>query len=327
MAKNVAGRDASLYCRRHDEAGGFPRRLDPERDHFPEHRRFNHRAADYGDGQVASAALWAARLGMRSRSSVLGPGEFAAGVQRALRNAGFILEWSGNSDLGLYQAQQDLLRHLVDRWGSAKPGSAASVNKVLAGFASAGLFLVAHECLAQPRVASPNCRGGPAGADAIIDVDDRDPLDDPIVLGVVHPEHDFVRFRGRAPRLRVWTGPRYRLDGPDGSHTFHSPAPCNRLFRVELSLDPSFTMVSGDSGWIRVSTRSLARTACEGSWIPSRRLWRRITAGGSGTRVYYRARTRSDTAESERLSTRPGNGLWDVPPPFLVVTATGAPDY
>jgi hypothetical protein len=329
MGKNVHGTDASLYCRRHDEGGGFPRLLDPATDHFPDHRFLVTGGEDYANGQVIGAALWAARQGMRSRSSILGPWEFMAGVQRAIRNAGFMLTPAsipGTADRGLYQAQQDLLRHLVDRWGSAPAGSAALASKVIAGFASAGLFLVPHDCLG-PYSAAPNCPGGRHGADAVIDVDDRDPTDDPAILGVVHPEHDFVRPMGRAPRFLVWTGPRYRLDGADGQSTSQSPAPCNARYRIELALDPTFTRIVASSGWRKVSRNARSTAACRASWVPGGRDWHSLTAHGAGTKVYFRVRTRSAAGDNERLSTLPAHGLWAVPPPFLVVTATGSPDY
>ena len=50
-----------------------------------------------------------------------------------------------------------------------------------------------------------------------------------------------------------------------------------------------------------------------------------LQAGGS--RVYFRARTRDALDGNERVSTRPGGGLWTVPPPYAVITPDGRSDY
>lgn len=66
---------------------------------------------------------------------------------------------------------------------------------------------------------------------------------------------------------------------------------------------------------------------CYGTFTPSAADWTTLQAGGAGTRIYYRARTRNAADANERLSTMPGKGLWTVPPPYAVITVDGMSDY
>ena len=82
------------------------------------------------------------------------------------------------------------------------------------------------------------------------------------------------------------------------------------------------------SAWKTVSTNSSSASAqCYGKWKPTAPEWTKLQEGGAGTLIYYRARTQKRTGGNERVSTLPGNGLWSVPPPYAVITATGQPDY
>ena len=68
-------------------------------------------------------------------------------------------------------------------------------------------------------------------------------------------------------------------------------------------------------------------TQCFGTWTPTAAQWTALQAGGTETKIYYRARTQNGSGGNERLSTSPGNGLWTVTPPYAVFTADGQSDY
>ena len=337
VAKNVGGVDASLYCRSH-QVTGLPRLhqarvpFDPTRpmadadDHFPEHRAIS--KADYADGQIAAAALWQVRLGMQSRAAAGGVPLFGAWVVQALREAGFFGFTPGASDRGTYQRLHDLGARLMTRWASGGLW-AHTANKLQAGLARAGLFLIPWDCLDGKAQTAANCGTKDNGGDAVIDVDDRDLSDDAHGVGVQYPESDFLRLGGPAPLFHVWTGPRYRLSGQNGASTIRNPAPCNAKFQVEVSVDPAFPPASTiQSGFILVDTNpgTPASPECYGTWQPNTAQWDTLKAGGAGARVHYRARTRNTTNGNERLSTQPGNGTWTVPPPYAVITDTGLPE-
>jgi hypothetical protein len=342
VAKNMGGKiDQGLHCDYHSEAGGLPRRLVAvaAEDRFPEHRKLS--GDDYGDGQIAGAALWEVRLGVFSMSGPLGLAEFGVRFQAALRQTGFLGLDPPATDTGQYRRLYDLELALLERWASlGGPGWTPSApydgqqagSKVTAGFARAGLFLIPYQCLdGHTQTKDPlSCPSGKNGGDAVIDVDDTDTSDDPVVNGVLHPERDFLKLGGPAPTFQVWTGPRYRLDGPNGGNTRRSPAPCNARFSVEVSTDLAFPVeATVASAWQTVSRTSSATSPppCFGTWTPEPPQWTALQAGGAGSRVYYRARTQTTAGGNERLSTQPGNGLRTLPPPYAVITATGRPDY
>ncbi len=342
VAKNVGGTNASLYCSpKHSERDWFPRKLEvtvgaTTGDHFPEHRDPMVGGVNaYADGQIAGAALWEVRVGMRSKCRPSGVPQFGVRFQRALMHSGFFDAFVPDStDLGMYRRLVELLLKMVEQWATAGlPGGppafahngAHTTNKVTAGFARAGIFLVPWQCLdADPSNDTIlTCPAANPGADAVVDVDDGDPADDdPIV------DRDFLRAGGPAPVFHVWTGPRYRLDGPNGQSTMLSPAPCNDEFHVEATTDPTFATVTATSPWTRVNRLPTGGApTCYGTWSPNATEWAALQAGGVPSRIYYRARTRDASGGTVRLSTEPGNGLWSVPPPYAVITSDGRSDY
>jgi hypothetical protein len=336
VAKNVGGANASLYCASH-RVTGLPRLhrarvpFDPARppedadDHFPEHRGIS--TTDYADGQIAAAALWHVRLGMQSRAPVGGVPLYSAWVVQGLRLPGILGITPGTSDLDVYLRLHDLAARLMDQWEGGGAW-AHTANKLQAGLARAGLFLIPPDCLDGSAATSANCGSKDNGGDAVVDVGDDDPSDDPHGPGVEYPESDFLRAHGPAPIFHVWTGPRYRLSGKGGASSLKS-APCNVKFQVEVSTDETFPPPSTiASGWITVDTdpRTPASPECYGRWRLGSEDWTTLSDLGAGTRLYYRARTRNSTNGNERLSTLPGNGAWQVPPPSAVITATGRPE-
>ena len=348
VSKNMGGVNNSLNCTNNTEDGHFPRLhivttpFNPGApgDHFPEHRGGGF-TCQYCDGQIAAALLWQVRVGMRSKCRPSGLPQFGVRFQRALRETGFLGFTPVNTDLDRYRELYDLEQKLVDQWAtSGSPGGPPAfahngphtTNKVTAGFARGGVFLIPYQCLDgnAATVDARYCPSGEFGGDAVIDIDDNDPTDDLTINGVLHPEVDFLKLGGPAPTFQVWTGPRYKLDGADGASSLNNPSPCNAKFMVEVSTNPTFAASSTvNSGWIAVDTDPTTPATPEGfgTWSPDKAQWTRLQAGGAGTLIYYRVRTRDASDLNERISTQPGNGLWKVIPPYAALTADGRSDY
>jgi len=347
VSKNMRGANNSLNCTNSAEDGQLPRLhivtspFNPGAagDHFPEHRvGFT---CEYCDGQIAAALLWQVRVGMRSKCRPSGLPQFGVRFQRALRETGFVGFTPMNTDLSRFQGLYDLEQKLVDQWAtSGSPGGPPAfahngphtTNKVTAGFARGGVFLIPYQCLDgnAATIDAQYCPAGEFGGDAVIDIDDNDPTDDLTINGVLHPEVDFLKLGGPAPTFQVWTGPRYKLDGAGGASTLNNLSPCNAKFMVEVSTNPAFPAASTiNSGWITVDSDPTTPATPEGfeTWSPNAAQWTTLQAGGAGTLIYYRVRTRDASDLNERISTKPGNGLWTVIPPYAVLTADGHSDY
>ncbi|HEX6707776.1 MAG TPA: hypothetical protein VF169_23735 [Albitalea sp.] len=357
VAKNVGGVNASYNCQgsRGHAWSSLPRLhevsvpLNPASPgaHFPEHRAASPVADhDYADMQIASAALWQVREGLRSLDPTSGHPQYFVRLVRALKNTTLFGVDPGNHDLGMYEYLYDLEQELVEQWAMPKVDLQhssdrqfrdASVNKVLAGFAKAGLFLVPSECLDGDRETNGTLAcakgdkgidaNGDNGGDAVIDVDDGVAADDLTSDGVLFPEHDYVALEGSIPTFHVWTGPRYRFRNTAAT-PISATAPCNARFRVEISTDKTFGSASVRSDWIPVNTRNDlgSAPACYGTWTPPERDWQCFHNSTPGTKLYYRAITANADGNNVRDSTKPGAGLWVAPPPYAVLTRTGKPD-
>jgi hypothetical protein len=349
FAKNLMGTNASLNCARSDEDGFTPRLHEvpipfnpaASGDHFPEHRALGNFGGGYADMQIGAAALWQVNLGMRSKCRPSGWPQFGVRYQRALKNTGFLGFSPGTSDTDIFRMLYDLESKMVDQWAtSGSPGGPPAfahngphtTNKVTGGFAKVGLFLVPYQCLDGNNATTDatSCPSGESGGDSVVDIDDNDPANDVSVNNVTMYTHDFLKLGGNVATFQVWTGPRYKLDGASGASTLNNPAPCNKKFSVEVSTDPTFPAPSTIvSPFATVNTNPTNNNTpqCFGTWTPSNAEWTSLQAGGAGTRIYYRARTRDASNGNERLSTQPGAGLWTVPPPYAVFTTDGNSDY
>ncbi len=278
--------------------------------------------------QIAAAALWALRQGMRSKCLPSGTPQYLVRFVRALRTTG----WTGitpekpvANDRDVYTAVLDLAVAMTNQWSSAgSPGGPPAfrhngphtTNKVTAGFARAGIFLIPVSCVdVSDAVDCP-------AVDAVIDIDDNDPNDDLTIDEVEHPEWDYLERGGPAPTFHVWTGPSYVLNGDDA--VFQNPAPCNAQFQVEVANDETFSTNFRTSGFISVSVNPLdaVTTDCYGAWTMSQSDWNTLKNGG---RLYYRARTRDAMGGNERISTSPGGGFFVVPPPYAIINFSGRP--
>lgn len=340
--KNADGVDANLYCQdpaKTSERGRFPRLahvadvFDPDDpgDHFPEHHS-GENVSDYADGQIAAAALWRVRQGMRSKAPLEGTLEYWVRLNRALWSFGFVKpvcsKMAGENkvaqtcEVDLYRYLQDLERRLVEQWAAAPKGGATgrhTANKVLSGFARAGIFLSLHQCLDRFPKQSLSCfvAGKPAG-DAVIDVDDRDPADDPVVDGVTHVEVDYLERGGPPPLFRVWTGPRFRLQEVLTPST-EPPYLCHAKFQVEAASRDDFQ----ENLW---TSAVLSAPDCQGQVELPAESWSALQGSpGSAVPIYYRVRTWDASMKNERISTSPGAGAFNLPPPFVVVNDSGRP--
>jgi hypothetical protein len=338
VAKNLGGVDASRYCqgsRGHVEGNGLPRLheltvpFNPAApgDHFPEHRSI--KQGDLADMQIPAAILWQVREGMRSKDPLSGTLLYFARFTRALKNTG-LKGGGGTTDLALYTSLHDLAVEMIEQWATSSTDGHAT-NKVLAGFAKGGIFPIPAVCLdGDPATADAGiCPTGENGGEAVVDIDDNDLSDDLTVDGIAHPETDFLKLGGDAPTFHVWTGPRYRFAGAE-ARPVTGRAPCHAKFMVEAANDPTFPRATTmDSGWVEVDrdTATPDSPECYGTWTPSAAQWAALQAAGASTHVYYRARTRDAADGNERLSTEPAGGLWHIPPPFAVITTTGAPGH
>jgi hypothetical protein len=243
-------------------------------------------------------------------------------------------EWSEpaqSTDRDIFLGLLELELQLANQWagdGSSDSG-AHLTNKVTAGFAKAGIFLIPLACIdGDPATTTKGtnwCPNGESGADAVIDVDDDDPTDDPVIDGVTHREGDYLKRDGSPPKFHIWTGPRYVFQ-KDGTAMFPQTAPCNTEFQVEVSnnVDAQWNLINPTtSGFIKVrlDTTDLAKQ-CYGEWVVPQEMWKKLNGGD---KLYYRATTRDASGQSVRTSTAPGNGLFQVPPPYAIVNTTGRP--
>lgn len=335
-AKNfLGGANGSFNCSPlSDEGGLLPREhevatpFDPTdpADHFPEHGDLSQ--MDYAFGQVAAAALWQTRVGMRSRNRVAGHTLFWSRFQRALRFSGFAnFNAPPASDRYLYQLLYDLESQMMDEWNfSAQFGSTS--NKLTSGFARAGLFLIPPVCLDNDgsTVDARFCPNGENGGAAVIDIDDNMPSDDLTLDGVLHRETDYLEIGGVAPSFDVWTGPRWQFNGNTARPVTAAPQ-CNNRYWVEVSLDPAFASGPNlNSSWITVDTdvSTPASPECYGRWTPTSAQWASFTATVTpGSRVYYRVYTIDANGSNLMRSDQPGRGLWQTANAYAVMTTDG----
>lgn len=345
--KNTGGIDNSENCANHNEGGGLPRLSSIGEpfstasllDHFPERRATL--TGGYQDMQIVATALWLTRQGMRSKCLPSGTPQYWVRLNRGLYNYGFLTNTCGGTcDRDIYIYSQNLLDHLAWQWANAglaggPPGFAHNgnhtTNKLLSGWARVGIFLTPFTCIDGDAATGhptfcPVADGGEMGGDAIVDVFDNDAADDNVIDGITHPEFDYAQ-RGDPPaNFRVWTGPRYKFNAAGVANSYTpsaaTPSPCHTQFQVEISSTDTFASFVS-SGWQPAS--ATAEPECYGTWTPDPADWATLGGTTGDVKVYYRVRTRDAGGLNERISTRPGNGSYMVPPAYVVVNDAGQP--
>jgi hypothetical protein len=176
------------------------------------------------------------------------------------------------------------------------------------------------------------CPGGAFAGDAVIDVDDNDTTDDVVIREITHVETDYIKRAGGPPTFRIWTGPRYRFNANGSARSIvpsaTAPALCNEKFLIELSNNETFSSnvirSSALAGpWMQVSRTE--KPECYGTWKPNEEQWNSLKGTRNETRVHYRVLTRDAGMANERNSTLPMNGIFTVPPAYVIVNDTGRP--
>jgi len=327
------GPNGSLDCKAHDEGSGIPRLADTTSgDHFPEHRAAEQ--GDYADMQIATAALWEVRKGIQRKDPIMGPGWYMGQFVRTLSTTGWLgplesLDRANDtllsSDLNIYRGLLDLEIKLLDQWvksqTSNQQNGTVTANKVTAGFAKAGIFLIPPVCIdGNTKSADPlHCANGEDGGDAVIDIEQRDSLE----------------RKDIPPTFHIWTGPAYKFTS-DGTATgfkpsSSTPSPCNFEYQIELANKPTFsqedptthftTSTPSNGIWQHVIPDM---GQCEASWHPDNASWNLLKGTSGETKVYYRVRTRMGPGTPEIVSTSPAKHLFELNAPYATVEDKGA---
>lgn len=321
-AKNLDGVDANLHCKgQTSEAGRFPRLAELPADRFPDHRRIDE--GEYANGQIAAAALWRLRSGIRGKALAAGTAEYWVRLLRSVWDFGFLkntcsgytVNGAGRKsysscDRDVFLYLQDLERRMVGEWAAAPPAGVGrqTVSKVLSGWAEAGFFLTPFNCL----------DGDPATGDPAacpVDPSNLETATDAVIAIDGLPVTDYLKKTGPPPRFRIWTGPNYRFS-PQGIAVTAAP-PCGVRYEVEVAADPRFQKKRWTSG----STAVPPGKTCEAAVDLPAAAWQALRTEG---KIYYRVRT-WDVLGRERISTSPGAGAFKIDPPFAVINDSGKP--
>jgi Zn-dependent metalloprotease len=179
---------------------GFVPRQAETFDVFPEHRAFS--TDGHADGQIIDWALWSTRSGMLSKGA-LGAVSLDSNLLKALNTYGVGLA-NSSTDKGVHDAFLDVLRQLAPRFSTS-----SEINKLMAGFARAGIHLSAR--------------------DAVIDIGD-----------------DFLaRGDATGPTFTVWGGRDYTFNA---AGTASSSTDFNTRYEIEVANDAAFTVNHVTSG-------------------------------------------------------------------------------
>ena len=329
VAKNRGGTDTSKDCLAgHSELNDWPRLADAVQDHFPEHRTaaaavlvpsaydpYPQWKMPYSDMQIAAAALWSVRQGLKSRDPVWGEFHYLRQFVRTLGTTGWLGALTlvpaspAYPDVRIY-SDRDIYRHLVElevklvsRWAGALIPEESTLNKAVSGFARGGIFMIPAGCLdgdATTPIGSP-CE---SGADAVVDVE---------------PGKDYLTRTAGPPVFHIWTGPLYKFQA-DGLHSLATSS-CNTAFEVEISTDKTFVNPANKKISTPVSGVWLTATGCHATWQPDLSDWNALVGTSGRALVYYHVTTSTSAGGELRDSNRPANGLFgDVDPPYLVVS-------
>jgi hypothetical protein len=214
---------------------GFAPRLAETLDVFPEHRNMGGAGSNnqiHADGEIIRWALWSARSGLVSLGS-LGAVDLDLKLFKALNTHGVGLT-NNLTDRRVHDSYRDLLAQLAPQF------TAGNANKLMAGFARAGIHL--------------------SERDAVIDISD-----------------DWLE-RGSAtgPTFTVWGGRDYQFNA--GSNTATAANVFNTRYQIEVANDAAFTsnlVASGFVDGIAVGAQGVPSA----SWTLPAADWNTLKAG------------------------------------------------
>jgi hypothetical protein len=195
---------------------GFTPRQSEATDIFPDHFSTGGSTESHSAGQIISWAQWSSRQGMND-ATIWGTLSINLNTIKAMTTGGMGVLVDGSAK-SIHDSYQDLLRQLVPLYQNSR-----LINKILAGYARAGIFL------------SPK--------DAVIDID-----------------HSYLdRNSATPPVFTIWTGEDYTFSG--NNVVTSGSLPFNTQFRVEVANDEAFTVNVRNSGWVGGVTSGAGGTA------------------------------------------------------------------
>lgn len=219
------------------QSGFAPRQADPL-DAFPSHLNIGGTDANaeaHADGQIVDWALWQTQNGLKDISA-LGTLLIDTDLLKALTTAGVGIT-DGEKDKRVHDAYLDLLKQLTVQFGTN-----SNINKLLAGFAQAGIFL--------------------SQRDAVIDID-----------------HDYLASGSAPPpTFTVWTGRNYTFDPSEKAVLNQSVF--NTQYTIELANDANFTVHHINSGILTALPNSTAGVPTA-TWSPAVSDWNTLSTGTS----------------------------------------------
>lgn len=219
------------------ESGFAPRQADAL-DAFPSHLNIGGTDANaeaHADGQIVDWALWQTRNGLNDISA-LGTLLIDTDLLKALTTAGVGIT-DGEKDKRVHDAYLDLLKQLTTQFGSN-----SNINKLLGGFAQAGIFL--------------------SEQDAVIDID-----------------HDYLaRGSATGPTFTIWAGRNYTFDSNENAVLNQNVA--NTSFEVEVANDANFTVNHITSGTLGGFTNSPGGVPTA-TWTLPAANWNTLKSGDS----------------------------------------------
>jgi len=292
-------------------------------DHFPEHRSVAE--GEYANMQIAAAALWASREGLRSRALAVGTSLYLVRFVNAVTGlSGFARSRSKDKgyDQDVYDGLFQLQQQLMSQWNATKLGD---INKVAAGFARTGLFLIPAVCLDGKSSTHHRkyCKDEDSGADAVIDIDDNNLENDAVINGVKQRRVDFLtRYKdddhpGTRPFFHVWTGPRYLFDRKDAKlpEDRQQPATCNSRYQIKVTVGGGTLggqkTITSDVLTVETAHDKPVIQQCYGMWEFPKDSWKDLS---QGTTLTYEVETWTPEANgdkrNQRFSTKPGNGVF-----------------
>ncbi len=219
-------------CSAPTQTGWVPRQCEAT-DVFPEHRYLGSGNKEiHADGQMICWALWNMRREL-DEAGALGILITNVGLMDAMTTSGTGIV-SGLSDKRVHDSYIDLERQLAIFLGTSW-----MTEKILSGFARAGLFL-------NDKV-------------AIIDIND-----------------DYLnRTSTTPPTFTVWTGRDYTFNS-SGNAVTSGTLPFNTKFNIEVANDAAFTSNFNSSGWLTGVTASDGGKA---TWQLTNSMWNTLKAG------------------------------------------------